>query len=70
MLPVSLATPLLAKEFPEPGLVVFSTLVLLTAGRVISVSEAFAGFSNHGMLTVAFFAVPSSLQRTDILNFI
>lgn len=68
---ITAMTVLLVKELLEPDLVVFSTLVLLTAGRVITVSEAFSGFSNHGMLTVAFlFIVASALQRTDILNII
>ncbi|MDZ7860381.1 MAG: SLC13 family permease [Candidatus Krumholzibacteriota bacterium] len=68
---IAAMTVLLVKELLEPDLAVFSTLIMLTAGRVITVSEAFSGFSNHGMLTVAFlFIVASALQRSDILNII
>ncbi|HMA75792.1 MAG TPA: SLC13 family permease [Candidatus Krumholzibacteriaceae bacterium] len=68
---IAAMTVLLVKELLEPDLAVFSTLIMLTAGRVITVSEAFSGFSNHGMLTVAFlFIVASALQRSDMLNII
>jgi len=64
-------TVLLIKEVFEPDLIIFGALLLLVVGRVITISEAFAGFSNQGMLTVAFlFIVASALQRTDILNII
>jgi di/tricarboxylate transporter len=62
-------TVLLVREVLEPDVIVFSTLILLLLGRVITVSEAFAGFSNHGMLTIAFlFIVAAALQRSDLLN--
>ncbi|MBD3179824.1 MAG: SLC13 family permease [Candidatus Latescibacteria bacterium] len=62
-------TILLVREVLGPDIVVFSTLILLLLGRVIDLSEAFSGFSNHGMLTVAFlFIVAAALQRSEMLN--
>jgi di/tricarboxylate transporter len=62
-------TILLVREVLGPDIVVFSTLILLLLGGVIDLSEAFSGFSNHGVLTVAFlFIVAAALQRSDMLN--
>ena len=62
-------TVLLIRELLEPDVVVFSVLVLLLVGDVISTEEAFSGFANEGMLTVAFlFIVAAALQKTGILN--
>ena len=44
---------LLVKEYLRPGLVLFSVVVVLLGTGVISVSDALAGFSNRGMITVA-----------------
>jgi len=53
----------LIKEIAKPALIIFSALILLILGNVITVSEAFVGFSNHGMLTVGIlFVVSSALQ--------
>jgi len=38
----------LIKEIAKPALIIFSALILLILGNVITVSEAFVGFSNHG----------------------
>lgn len=55
----------LAKEWFHPAGIVFATLLSLIAGGVISVNEAFAGFSNKGMLTVGFlFVVSAALQSS------
>ena len=55
----------LAKEWFNPAGIVFSALLLLIAGGVITVNEAFAGFSNKGMLTVGFlFIVSAALQSS------
>jgi len=55
----------LAKEWFNPAGIVFSALLLLIAGGVITVNEAFAGFSNKGMLTVGFlFVVSAALQSS------
>lgn len=59
----------LIREIVEAEVVVFSALILLVLGGIISVQEAFQGFSNHGMLTVAFlFIVAAALQQTGVLN--
>ena len=64
-------TFLLIREVFEAAVIVFGTLVFLVLGNVISVQEAFHGFSNHGMLTVAFlFIVAAAMQQTGVLNII
>jgi len=64
-----LMTVSLIMELMEADIIIFSALLLLVLGRVISVQEAFAGFSNQGMLTVGFlFIVAGGLQKTGILN--
>ena len=55
----------LAKEWFHPAGILFSALLLLLAGNVITVNEAFTGFSNKGMLTVGFlFVVSAALQSS------
>jgi len=55
----------LAIEIYKPSIVVFAALLLLVIGNIISIDEAFAGFSNKGMLAVAFlFVVSASLQSS------
>ena len=55
----------LAKEYFKPALIVFTALLLLTLGNVVSIDEAFNGFSNKGMLTVGFlFIVSAALQSS------
>ncbi len=55
----------LAKEWFNPAGIVFSALLLLIAGGVITINEAFAGFSNKGMLTVGFlFVISAALQSS------
>jgi len=62
-------TIVLIKEFTEPDIAIFSALILMVVGRVISVDEALVGFSNKGMLTVGFlFIVAEALRQTGILN--
>lgn len=66
---IALTTTLIF-ELVEVDIAVFSTLLLLIVGGVIDVKEAFAGFSNHGMLTVGFlFIVASALQKTSALEY-
>jgi di/tricarboxylate transporter len=66
-----LMTVVLVKEYLEADLAVFSVLLLLICGGVINVKEAFAGFSNQGMLTVGFlFIIAGALQRTGVLNWL
>ncbi len=62
-------TMALIRELLDTEIIIFSALILLILGNVIDFNEAFAGFSNHGMLTVGFlFIIASSLQKTGILN--
>ena len=64
-----LMTIVLVKEFFDPDVAIFSVLLLLIVGRVINLKEAFAGFSNSGMLTVGFlFIIAKALQETGVLN--
>jgi di/tricarboxylate transporter len=66
---VVLMTVSLVKEFFDPDITIFSVLLLLIVGKVITLKEAFAGFSNSGMLTVGFlFIVARALQETGVLN--
>lgn len=60
---------LLVKEWLKPEIAIFSALILLIVFDVISVKEAFSGFSNVGMLTIALlFIVAGSLQVTGALE--
>ena len=60
---------LLVKEWVETEIVLFTTLMMLVAGEVITIEDAFAGFSNKGMLTVALlFIVAGALQNTGIVQ--
>ncbi len=59
----------LIKEWLEIEIVVFSTLLLLVIGNVITVQEAFSGFSNPGMLTIALlFIFAGALHNSGILK--
>jgi len=56
---------MLAKEVTNPAYVVFSTLILFTVTGIISVDQAFRGFSNTGMITVGIlFVVSMGLQSS------
>ncbi len=47
----------------------FGALILLILGKVITVDEAFAGFSNQGVLTIGLlFIVAGALQNTGALD--
>ncbi len=62
---VLIMTIALAKELHKPSFILFSSLIILYLGRVISLNEAFSGFSNHGMLTVAaLFVISYALQSS------
>ena len=59
-------TALLIKEVTKPSVVLFSSLLLLILGDVISISEALNGFSNPGMLTVGMlFIVAAAIQSSS-----
>jgi len=56
----------LVKEFHKPSMIIFSALILLYLGGIVEIKETFAGFSNHGMLTVAaLFIVAAALQSSN-----
>lgn len=59
----------LVREWFEPEVIFFSVLLALIAAKVIDLKEAFIGFSNEGMLTIAFlFIVAGSLHNTGALS--
>ncbi|MDX1283798.1 MAG: SLC13 family permease [Draconibacterium sp.] len=59
----------LAKEVMRPGLVFFSSAVVLMATGIISDKETLAGFSNKGMITIAvLFLVSEGMRQSGILN--
>ena len=59
----------LAGEKIRPSLAVFVALLLLLFGRVITIEEAFHGFSNQGMITVGFlFIVSAALQVSGLFE--
>lgn len=64
-----LLTVFLIKEWIEIEIVLFSAVMLLIIGNVISIKDAFAGFSNEGMLTIAMmFIVAGALNNAGILR--
>ncbi len=59
----------LVNDWMRPGMLLFSTLVVLMATGVINTNESLAGFSNKGMLTVAvLFLVSEGVRQTGALN--
>lgn len=62
-------TVILVKEKLEISITVFSVLLLLIVGEVVTVDEAFSGFSNIGVLSIALlFVVAGALQTTGFIN--
>ncbi len=60
---------LIARDTYRPAMISFGMLILLILGGVISIEEAFSGFSNHGMLTVGFlFVVSAALQVSGVFE--
>jgi len=57
-------TIVLIKEIVNPELAVFSALMLYIVGNVVTVKEAFSGFSNEGMLTIAVLYVVAGTMRS------
>ncbi len=53
----------------RPGIILFSAVVLLLCGRVITADEAVKGFSNKGMITVALlYLVSEGVRNSGILQ--
>jgi len=62
---VTLATVFLVLEWLKPHYVLWIALIALYLGGVLSLDEAFAGFSNQGMLTVAvLYIIAATLQSS------
>ena len=59
----------LAKEVMRPGLVFFSSAIVLMASGIITDKEMLAGFSNKGMITIGvLFLVSEGIRQSGILN--
>lgn len=62
---------LLAMNWAPPDIVFVGGAALLALVGVISPAEAFAGFSNQGMLTVAvMFVIAAGLRETGVLDYL
>ncbi len=60
---------MLLKEKMRAGILLFSVVVILLVCGIITPSEALAGFSNKGMITVALlFLVSEGVRRSDALG--
>lgn len=61
----------LIRNYGPPDVLFLGAVILFAAVGVISPKEAFAGFSNAGMLTVAFlFVVAAALRETGLLDWL
>jgi di/tricarboxylate transporter len=59
----------LAREVMRPGLILFTSAIILMATGIISDQELLAGFSNKGMLTVGvLFLVSEGVRQSGVLN--
>jgi di/tricarboxylate transporter len=59
----------LVREWFEAEIVIFSVLMLLIVGNVITIKQAFLGFSNEGMLTVALlFVIAAAMDNTGVMS--
>lgn len=66
---ILLMTMALIREVVRAEVAVFTALMLLVVGNVITIQEAFRGFSNEGMLAVGFlFVAAYALQASGILD--
>ncbi|MDD4269831.1 MAG: SLC13 family permease [Pirellulales bacterium] len=62
---------LLAMNWAPPDIVFVGGAALLAVVGIISPAEAFAGFSNQGMLTVAMmFVIAAGLRETGVLDYL
>ncbi len=68
---ILLMSVFLMKEWIETEVVFFAVLMLLIVGNVITIDEAFAGFSNEGMLAIGLlFIVSGALNKTGALAYL
>ena len=59
----------LARELMRPGLILFSSVIILMASGIITSEESLSGFSNKGMITVAIlFLVSEGVRQSGVLN--
>ena len=64
-----LMTVILIKEWLEVELTLFGILLLLLAAKIITLEEAFAGFSSESMLSVGLlYIVAGALENTGALH--
>lgn len=64
-----LMTIVLIKEWIDIEIIVVAVLILLIIGKVITPQEAFKGFSNVGVLSIAIlFVVAGSIKSTGLLH--
>ena len=62
-------TVVLTREWLEIEYTVFSVLILLILGRVVTPEEAFGGFANIGVLTIGIlFIVAGAMRTTGLLE--
>ena len=60
---------LLVRDYLRPGLILFGAVVIFLAAGILTPSEALAGFSNKGMITVALlFLISEAVRRSDCLG--
>lgn len=61
----------LAREMLRPGLILSTAVILMVVAGTITPTEALAGFSNKGMMTVAIlFIVSEGIRQTGGINYI
>ncbi|MED4207563.1 SLC13 family permease [Neobacillus mesonae] len=66
---ISLMIGCLILEMERPEIIVFITVVIFLASGIISTGDAFKGFSNEGVLTIAlFFIIAGGIQKSDLTN--
>ncbi len=64
-------TVVLVREWLSAEIAIFSVLMLLIVGDVVTVQEAFSGFSNIGVLTIGLlFVIAGALQSSGALNYL
>ena len=62
-------TFVLVKEIVSPEVAIFSALMLFLLMKIITVKEAFAGFSNPGVISIALlFIVAGGLKSAGLMN--
>ncbi len=62
-------TFVLVKEIVSPEVAIFSALMLFLLTKIITVKEAFAGFSNPGVISIALlFIVAGGLKSAGLMN--